>query len=590
MCSPCRAPSPIAVWLATLGAILLANLFFWGHGHPFTGDARGYYELSRVIRHYGLFHFCDDQHILDPGFEILFPSRTYGYPLFIALCSLLTSHNALTVQIAVFNGQLLLCLVTCYVCAIALQEIFKARGFGTWLYVCSALNPYVLIQATELLTEALGAVLTYLVFVLTLKAGLDRIQDDNLFAQRSTSSCGAVRVFLTCLLAGFSVMVRPASVAIVFAFIVLWALRAFVAKRLSLQLSLLMALGLFLPCVPQLVNNYRFFHQVHPIVVDSPLGPEMELGCRFIKYATIEGTENPQLFYPNPFARPGLVKPLDFLRTRPLLYGLTLGLHTFAVLDHDFPFTYVRDLHPWYRWPLSLVNYVFLAGTVYGMFLGLRRFFRRRYLDAIAFAALTAALMSGLYLGLYAPCEPESRYSLPLFLMWSPFFIFGIFKVKQVLAYRCYLMAAKIGVVLVLFLGGCVYLSALVQAQPPRLHAKRGSTPTFHVFTGLGITQESIRLGRRAKMRLPCTFSSICRPSRFRPWNRLRLLRPMSRICSARCWTSSGNSWRSCGPLSAPMMEGPAGVRFSNAGAKTSPTCRRPAGRPCRFWSAPTAS
>src|SRR5262249_32926368 len=160
-----------------------------------------------------------------------------------------------TVQFTVFNCQLLLCLATCYCCATALGCVFKFRGFATWLYVCSALNPFVLIQSTELLTEPLSAVLTYLVFVLALRVGLESVQDDNLFARLTpTSTRAPLLVFVTAFLAGFAVMVRPANAAVVFALIVIWSLRAVLSRRLSLQLCLLMGLGLFLPCVPQLVN------------------------------------------------------------------------------------------------------------------------------------------------------------------------------------------------------------------------------------------------------------------------------------------------------------------------------------------------
>src|SRR5437870_1928740 len=130
---PCR----LAIVLATLGAVLLANLFFWGHGHILVHDAQGYYELSKIIGQNGLFRFSDDQHTMHPGLRILFELRTYGYPLFLALCALFTNHETLVVQIAVFNCQLVLCLATCYFCARALQEIFKAPGFGTVLYVCT---------------------------------------------------------------------------------------------------------------------------------------------------------------------------------------------------------------------------------------------------------------------------------------------------------------------------------------------------------------------------------------------------------------------------------------------------------------------
>ena len=149
-------------------------------------------------------------------------------------------------------------------------------------------------------------------------------------------------------------------------------------------------------------------------------------------------------------------------------------MHTFAILDHDFPFTYVRDLHPWYRWPLSLVNYIFLAGVSYGIYLGLRRLVRRRRLDKAAFATLAAVMLSVIYLGLYAPCEPESRYSLPLFLLWSPFFVVGMFRIRQLVAYRRSVVLIKLACWFVVFVSCCVGLSAWIQYQTPRLRQPVG--------------------------------------------------------------------------------------------------------------------
>src|SRR5207248_4146257 len=99
MNEPCQGPSRTVVLFATLGAILLANVFFWGHGPTVIHDSRGYYELSKVIRQSGLFWCADDLQIINSDYAILFKLRTYGYPLVVALCSLFTSQDLVTVQI-----------------------------------------------------------------------------------------------------------------------------------------------------------------------------------------------------------------------------------------------------------------------------------------------------------------------------------------------------------------------------------------------------------------------------------------------------------------------------------------------------------
>src|SRR6266404_2113786 len=166
------------VLVSTIAAILLANIFFWSHKSNIVYDARGYYELSKVIGANGLFHFSDDKHTMDPGFHSLFGLRTYGYPLFVALCALFTNHDERVVQITVFSTQLLIYILMCYCAAKCSQAVFKTPGFSTWLYVCLVLNPFLLIYTTELLTDLLSAVTICFVLLLLLKAGLDVRQDD----------------------------------------------------------------------------------------------------------------------------------------------------------------------------------------------------------------------------------------------------------------------------------------------------------------------------------------------------------------------------------------------------------------------------
>src|SRR5437588_520746 len=116
--------SRAAVLLATLGAVLLANAFFWSHEHVLLHDARGYHELAKIISENGLFRFSDEKHTMDPAFHILFELRTYGYPLFVALCSLFTNHDKLVVQIAIFNVQLMVYILACSFAAKFSQAVF----------------------------------------------------------------------------------------------------------------------------------------------------------------------------------------------------------------------------------------------------------------------------------------------------------------------------------------------------------------------------------------------------------------------------------------------------------------------------------
>ena len=232
----------------TVLAIVLANLFYWGHRHILIHDARGYYELSKIITQNGIFNFSDDKHTMNPVFHVLFELRTYGYPLFLALCSLFTNQEQSAVQLTVFVIQLLICLVLCYYCARSLQSVFRYPGFGRAVYTATVLNPFLLISTTEVLTDFLSAVVIYLVFVLSIKVGFDLYQEDNLLASQETGTGYACPgVFIVSFLAGFSVMLRPANVSIVAALIFIWSMRAVMTRTLSLKLLLLTVLGLSIP-------------------------------------------------------------------------------------------------------------------------------------------------------------------------------------------------------------------------------------------------------------------------------------------------------------------------------------------------------
>lgn len=446
------------VLIATALAIALACVFFWGYKHPIVFDARGYYELSKIVDAKGLFGFSNEL-------------RTYGYPLFVALCALFTNHNERVVHGTVFGTQLLIHILLCYGLAKASRAAFRTPGFDTWLYVCTVLNPFLLIQTAELLTDLLSAVMIGFVLLLLLQAVLHRgLSEEPSTDLPERPSYRRSVLLAACLAAGFSVMVRPANISIVFALLVIWSIAAARAKRLTLAEFAVVAVGLSIPCVPQLVNNYRSFHRIQPLVVHGLAHEQLVAGALHLKYGTVViGNQDPQLCYENPFLRPGIAKPIDFLRKRPLGYVLTLCVHAYALLDQDFPFTYIRDLHPWYRWPLSVLNDVFLAGVLYGTLIAIRRFARKRRLDRETFATLVIGIMSLSYLALYLPCRPENRYSLPLLLLWSPLFVIGLMRLRLLLASRCYLATMRVACGLVVFVGCCVWLSYWIQMQSPRL-------------------------------------------------------------------------------------------------------------------------
>ena len=130
---PALSRNRAIVLVSTIAAILLANIFFWSHKSNIVYDARGYYELSKIVGANGLFRLSDDQHTMNPAFHSLFGLRTYGYPLFVALCALFTNHDKQAVQLVVFSMQLLIYLLTCHLAAGCLRSRASTRRYQNGL-------------------------------------------------------------------------------------------------------------------------------------------------------------------------------------------------------------------------------------------------------------------------------------------------------------------------------------------------------------------------------------------------------------------------------------------------------------------------
>jgi len=87
-----------------------------------------------------------------------------------------------------------------------------------------------------------------------------------------------------------------------------------------------------------------------------------------LKYGTVKMPEVlPQLYYDNPFMKSDVSSAFEFLQKYPFEYMVTLGLHAFNLFDYDYAFPYIIDVQPWYRWPISIANYVFLFVTLVGI-------------------------------------------------------------------------------------------------------------------------------------------------------------------------------------------------------------------------------
>ncbi|HEY4230538.1 MAG TPA: hypothetical protein VGO79_10220 [Thermoanaerobaculia bacterium] len=382
-----------------MGAVAVACLGFVAGYPTVIYDSWGYHYLSEILRTKGLFAWPTDL-------------RTYGYPAFLVVLSGFRSLPAEELRLIAFVVQLAAHLGACAFVAARLRRIYRSESVGVWAYAVGALNPALLIHTSEVLSDLLSAVLVQLAVALCW-----RLPDSN-SSRRRLSPAGSA--FLSFLCAGLAVAVRPANAIVALALLGVWLLRGLLFWRFSLGEVLAGALGLLLPLVPQLALNWKVFGRINPLIVHSLYRMQTQWGMGALKYGTVViPGRSPFLVYANPFYR-GDPTPAAFLRNHPLGYLATLGLHVFAMLDFDYPFTFITSLDLWYRWPLALVNFALLAVALAGCGLAVVRLLRRRPIDEAAFAQWSTILVGGAYLAIYAPVEVENRFGLtPEALMTS---------------------------------------------------------------------------------------------------------------------------------------------------------------------------
>jgi hypothetical protein len=178
-----------------------------------------------------------------------------------------------------------------------------------------------------------------------------------------------------------------------------------------------------LPMLPQLAYNVVRFGRWTPLVADNLGVMQQAWGVSDIKYATaMPPIAEAKVHYENPFL-PGTLldetSPLQWYTNYPLRGLLTLALHTFNLLDQDLLFTYSRDLDPWYRIPLGVINHgiVFFGFIGLGLVAGDVRS-SRHTATREAFLLLIAAMLCNW--AIHVLTAVEMRFGLGLLLVLMP--------------------------------------------------------------------------------------------------------------------------------------------------------------------------
>ncbi len=385
---------------ATLAAAGLGCAFF-AAGYPTViYDSWGYYYLTGILRTAGLGGWPTD-------------TRTYGYPLFQALVTGWRALPAEEFRLVVFLAQLAAWLGVSAAAARRLASVFASPGLGAAAYVISALNPVLLVQTTEPLSDLISAAL-----VLAALACSWRVPGE-------TDRSAAWHALFAFLAAAFAVMIRPANVAVVAGLAVAWAVRALRWRDVGVRQAAAALAGIVAPLLPQVALNHQLYGTWNPLIQKNLYSLQASWGMGALKYATlVMGGRSPFLVYGNPLYR-GDPTPGAFLSHHPFSYAGTLLLHGFALLDRDLPFTYVTDLAPWYRWPVSAVNLLLLYLAAAGAAVVLGKMLVRRRLDEPAFVALSTVLVGAATMALYLPVEVESRFGAGVQALSAPLIVAG---------------------------------------------------------------------------------------------------------------------------------------------------------------------
>ncbi len=420
-------PGPVgrrAVFVAAVStaAAALAGLFFHAGFRGVIYDSYHYYVLSQIVSSEGLGNLFSRV-------------RGYGYPLFAAAVTGFTAPSPETTRALAATAQVLLYLATSFYAARVAERVFRSRRAFDATFAVMALNPIVLIRATELLSDALSACLVGLALFVSIEP--DR---------------PSRRALLAFLAAGFAVAVRPANLAFLPALAVLWLFRGRQYQERGFRPLALGALAVALTVLPQLYLNVKAYGEWSPLPAGGLYREQVRWGTGILKYGTlvVPGRE-PTLVYRNPMRPEGVAGPREFLRRRPLAYVRTLAAHGFAMIDQDLPFTYIQNPRPAYRWPLSLANYAFYYFAGLGLVVLL---FEGRKTPARLYAA-GAALLGLACVAVYMPVAVENRFSLPLYLLLPPAAVYGV----------AWLSGRRSGTIVALVIAGGGFVAACVQVS-----------------------------------------------------------------------------------------------------------------------------
>jgi hypothetical protein len=443
-----------AEWIALAIGLAIAGGFFahqWRYPSSLY-DAGQYAQMGRNILEHGLrSRFMESSQV-----------RTYGYPVFVSAIVLAARTLHVPFVLVLFLVQL-----AAYVlAAMALRRsLAPSSPTAARVVFCGLLlNYYGLLYTPECLTESLS-----LSAAILLGAGW-------LTAYRRRGPLWLVAGLAW--LAGVSVMIRPANLSTAAASIVgtiLIGVRSRPTARRATIATAAVAACLALPFLPQLLYNGTQFGRWTPLLARDLSRAQQAWGIQYIKYATaMPPSPQAAVFYVNPWLDGTTVDeaaPLAWYVAHPRRGALTLALHSFNLTDQDLLFTYSRDLDPWYRVPLGIVNHAAVALGLIGLAalaVGAVRSRDRAPRDAMTLVVLALA---GTW-ALHAWAAVEMRFGAVVLCVLFPAAGYALLVLARSKSAR---QRIAIAVIVAAYVAGALRLSAWVRDQAPLIRAVAAS-------------------------------------------------------------------------------------------------------------------
>jgi hypothetical protein len=395
-----RLPFLPVEWACLAFAVIVAHAFLvheWFY--PSAWDATSYVDIAKDIAERGLlrkFHGSD--------------FRTYGYPFVLSLVLRGAALAGVSFVVLLFELQFL---IYCGAILLLRRAFAPVSATAARIVWCALLvDYYALIYTPESLTESLSLTL------LVLAAGC--------WVTLWRGGVTAGPLIAGSLTVGFAFMVRPANAFMIAVWVfgcAVLLLRQRPSAARSAVLLLLLVGAVALPMVPQIRNNATHYGMLSP-GVSVDLGQlQQSLGAQNLKYATaLPPVPRAPVYYNNPlFAGTAMNEstPWSWYLDYPLRGIATLALHTFNLTDQDLLFTYSRDLTPWYRVPLAVVNHAVVALGLIGLvLLGCRVRAAKEPRGRDAYLVLLALL--AVNWAVYAWTAVEMRFGSVLLLVLFP--------------------------------------------------------------------------------------------------------------------------------------------------------------------------